>query len=239
MERRPRVYHKGRNRRGVHKRRLPTLWPNPRHTLPHGPLLDDFGFLGNQDKIEEILNGTYACPKERDEFTQKFIDELQRPEQAHQHVQISGYMTTDEHIKGWKNMRVGTAASIFGPSFSEIIAGTKNVTIAEVDAAMVSIATLTGYCPHRWSEAIDVMIPKKADYIHVKKLRIIILFHALFNMINKKVAREATQNATKMTAIPSEAYAKHGYRAADCGLNKVLTKTNTIRPLQQRCQTML
>jgi hypothetical protein len=24
------------------------------------PLLDDFGFLGNQDKIEEILNGTYA-----------------------------------------------------------------------------------------------------------------------------------------------------------------------------------
>jgi hypothetical protein len=32
-------------------------------------------------------------------------------------------------------------------------------------------------------------------------------------IINKKVAREATQNATKMYAIPSEAYAKRGYRA--------------------------
>jgi hypothetical protein len=51
---------------------------------------------------------------------------------------------------------------------------------------VVYIATLTGYCPRRWSEAIDVMIPKKADSIQVEKLRIIVLFHAIFNMVNKK-----------------------------------------------------
>jgi hypothetical protein len=174
------------------------------------PLLEDFGFLGNQEKTDEILSGTYVCPEDLDEFTQKFMDELGRPEQANLHGQISGYMTTEEHIQEWKKMRIGTVASTFGRSFSEIIAGTEDITIAEVDAAMVSIATLSRYRPRRWSEAIDIMIPKKADSIHVKKLRIIILFHALFNMVNKKVAREAIQNATKMNAIPSEITAEKG-----------------------------
>jgi hypothetical protein len=42
-------------------------------------------------------------------------------------------------------------------------------------------------------------------------------------MINKKVARQATQSVIKLDAIPSEAYAKPGFRSNDCGLNKVLT----------------
>jgi hypothetical protein len=107
--------------------------------------------------------------------------------------------------------------------FSEIIAGTEDVAIAEIDAAIVSIAALTGYCLKRWSEAIDVMISKKADSKHVEKLRIIVLFHSLFNMLNKKVERQATQSAIKLDAIPSEAYARPGFRSNDCGLNKVLT----------------
>jgi hypothetical protein len=129
----------------------------------------------------------------------------------------------EEHIKSWKKMRVGTASSTFGLSFSKNLAGTEDVAIAEVDAAIVSIAALTGYCPKRWSEAIDVMIPKKADSKHVEKLRIIVLFHSLFNMLNKKVGRQATQSAIKLDAIPTEAYAKPGFHSNDCGLNKVLT----------------
>jgi hypothetical protein len=97
------------------------------------------------------------------------------------------------------------------------------VAIAEIDAAIVSITGLTGYCPKRWSKAIDVMIPKKADSKHVKKLRIIALFHSLLNMLDKKVARQATQSTIKLDVIPSEAYAKLGFRSNDCGLNKVLT----------------
>jgi hypothetical protein len=41
-------------------------------------------------------------------------------------------------------------------------------------------------------------------------------------MLNKKVARQATQSTIKLDAIPSEAYAKPGFRSNDCGLNKVL-----------------
>jgi hypothetical protein len=42
-------------------------------------------------------------------------------------------------------------------------------------------------------------------------------------MLNKKVARQATKNVTKLNVIPSEAYAKPGFRSSNCGLNKVLT----------------
>jgi hypothetical protein len=56
-----------------------------------------------------------------------------------------------------------------------------------------------------------------------RRLRIIVLFHALFNMMNKRVARQAMTNAGKVQTIPSEAYAKKGFQAVDCGLNKVLT----------------
>jgi hypothetical protein len=90
-------------------------------------------------------------------------------------------------------MRSGTAASQFGPSFSEIIASTEDLQAAEVNASIVSIPARTGYCPKRWSEAIDVMIPKKAASKNVEKLRIIVLFHSLFSMMNKRVARKATK----------------------------------------------
>jgi hypothetical protein len=187
------------------------------------PLLEDFGFLGNQNKVQDILDGTYDCPGDVDEFTKKFIHELRRPDTASRQGTITGYTTTEESIKSWKKMRACTAASTFGPSFPEIIAGTEDATIAEVDAAIVSITALTGYCPKQWSEAIDWMIPKKADSKHVEKLCIIVLFHSLFNMLNKKVARQATQSAITLDAIPSKAYAKPGFRSNDCGLNKVLS----------------
>jgi hypothetical protein len=50
--------------------------------------------------------------------------------------------------------------------------------------------------------------PKKVSLKTRKKLCIIVLFHALFNMMNKRVAKHAMTQATKLKEIPSEAYAK-------------------------------
>jgi hypothetical protein len=186
------------------------------------PLQTDFGYLGQQTAIDQVLAGTYQCPPGTPEYVVKFIHELRRPTHPVP-TTVTGEATTAEHIKGWRRMRVHTAASPFGPSFSEFIAGTETEPVAEVDAAIVSIAAAAGYCPQRWSTAIDVMIPKKKLSKDVTKLRIIVLFHALFNMLNKRVAQKAIHNAQQMQEIPSEAYAKKGHRAIDCGLNKVLT----------------
>jgi hypothetical protein len=53
---------------------------------------------------------------------------------------------------------------------------------------------------------VDVLIPKKATSAAIEKLRIIVLFHALFNMNNKRVGREMIANAERLNQIPWEAY---------------------------------
>jgi hypothetical protein len=109
------------------------------------PLVEDFGFLGNQSTIDNVLNGTYECPSDIDICTQKFLHELQRPPSINARDSINDVATTTEHIQGWKKMRSGTAASTFGPSFSELIAATDDLRVAEVDAVIVSIQARTGY----------------------------------------------------------------------------------------------
>jgi hypothetical protein len=54
----------------------------------------------------------------------------------------------------------------------------------------------------------------------------------MFNMLNKQVAQDAINNATRLQEIPCEAYSKKGHRAIDCGLNKILT-LDIIRQRQQ------
>jgi hypothetical protein len=141
-------------------------WPASR-----GPWLS----LQSKQGTRYPFDDTYDCPEEVDEFTQNIIQDLRRPETANRHATITGYTTTDEHTNSWKKMSRHILQHLW--TFSEIIAGTANVAIAEIDAAVVPIAVLTGYCSKRWSEAIDMMIPKKADSKYVAKLRIIVLFH--------------------------------------------------------------
>jgi hypothetical protein len=78
--------------------------PKPTTLLPFltTPLLEDFGFLGNQNTIDDVLNGTYECPPEIDIYTKKFIHELQHPTSIIAGDSIIGVATTTEHIQGLK-----------------------------------------------------------------------------------------------------------------------------------------
>ena len=127
-------------------------------------------------------------------------------------------------MTGWKKMKSKISSSPFGPNFPDYIAGCEDPLIADVDATFATIPVITGHCPVAWRKAMDVMIPKKADSILVEKLRIIVLFHALFNMTNKKLGREMIYHAETLGLIPQEAYgSRKSHRAIECGLNKVLT----------------
>jgi hypothetical protein len=134
-------------------------------------LLDAFGTLGNQEVIEQVLNGIFTCPDDTPPYTKKFIQELKKNDNLDNPGGITGHTSTADFTKSWKKMRVYTAASPFGPSFSEIITGTTNdPDIADANAALLSIATLAGVIPLAWTTAIDVMIPKKKLSRHVTKL---------------------------------------------------------------------
>jgi hypothetical protein len=85
----------------------------------NSPLLDDFGTLGNQRTIEKVLDGTYQCPDGVSEYTAKCIEELRKPTKLQQLGSITRHITTETFSNSWKCMRVNTAASPYGRSFSE------------------------------------------------------------------------------------------------------------------------
>ena len=89
---------------------------------------------------------------------------------------------------------------------------------------MVNIPYATGYNPKAWTQMTDVLIPKKSHSSLVEKLRIIVLFHALFNLNNKRIGREMVANAERLQQIPWEVYGgRKRHRAIECATNKVLT----------------
>jgi hypothetical protein len=76
---------------------------------------------------------------------------------------------------------------------------------------------------------VDVLIPKKTTLPAIKKLRILVLFHALFNMNNKRIRGEMVANAERLNQIPWEAYgSRKCHRSIKCAANKVFT-TNIAR----------
>jgi hypothetical protein len=70
---------------------------------------------------------------------------------------------------------------------------------------------------------VDVLIPKTTTLAAIEKLRIIVLFHALFNMNNKRIGREMVANAKTLQQIPWEVYgSRKRHRSIECTANKVL-----------------
>ena len=71
---------------------------------------------------------------------------------------------------------------------------------------------------------VDVLIPKKTTSSAIKKLRIIVLFHALFNMNNKRMGRYMVAHAEQLNQIPWEAYgSRKRHRSIECAANKAFT----------------
>lgn len=189
-----------------------------------GSLLQDFGFNAASVPTQAVLRGDYVPHEDVSHYTRLFIKELKRPDVISALPLITGVASTEEHTKGWKKMRANTGSSPYGPLFCDYIAGTHHSEVADVDASMASIPFMTGFTPTQWREATDVMIPKKKSSRHVQKLRIIVLFDAMFNMGNKRIARDMIRRAGQLGLLPAEAYGGvPGRRATTCTLNKILS----------------
>jgi hypothetical protein len=137
---------------------------------------------------------------------------------------VSRVISTKSYQESWKKMKAHTSCSPYGPEFVQYIAGSRDIKIAEFDATMANIPYASGYNPTAWRKFVDVLIPKKTSSSAIEKLRIIVLFHALFNLNNKRLGRDMIANAEKLQQIPWEIYgSRKGHRAIECAANKVFT----------------
>lgn len=188
-----------------------------------GSLHQQLGFQACQSVVDAILAGEFVPGEDVDEPTRLFLEELTMPDAIRATAPITGFVNAAEHAAGWKRMKGRIASSPFGPSFADFIAGGDHKETAAIDAAFANIPVAAGFYPDLWKKSLDVMIPKKVSSVNVRKLRIIVLFHSLFNMLNKRIGRSMIRQADTLGLIPLEAYgSRPGRRANICALNKVL-----------------
>jgi hypothetical protein len=182
------------------------------------------GYLAELPGADEILNGTFTPEAGTDQYTAQFLAHLKMDQAVRDSEPISKAISTESYRKSWSKMKSNTSSSPFGPSFVHYIAGSRDQQIADFDATMANIPYASGYNPTTWTKMIDVLIPKKTTSAAIEKLRIIVLFHALFNMNNKRIGREMIANAERLQQIPWEAYgSRKRHRSIECAVNKVFT----------------
>jgi hypothetical protein len=182
------------------------------------------GYLAELPGAEEILNGTFVPEPGMDPYAVQFLSHLKMETAVSTQPPISKVISTQSYRDSWKKMKPNTSSSPFGPTFVHYIAGSRDQQIAEFDATMANIPYASGYSPEVWINMVDVLIPKKTTSSAIEKLRIIVLFHALFNMNNKRIGREMVANAERLNQIPWEAYgSRKCHRSIECAANKVFT----------------
>ena len=67
------------------------------------PLLDMVGLLSDTEVADAILDGTFDIPEDLPEMTKLFIKQLRKDPRCTD--QKYNYISTEDHIAGWKKMK--------------------------------------------------------------------------------------------------------------------------------------
>ncbi len=135
----------------------------------------------------------------------------------------SHYVSTQDHVRGWKKQKEGTSAYPDGLTFSHYKAGADDAYIAQFDATLRSLPYQHGFVPEAWIPTTDVEILKKVGLYDIAKMRTILLMNAEFNMNNKKLGQDTMNNAERHNTIAREQYgSRRHHRSITAALNKRL-----------------
>jgi len=177
-----------------------------------------FGRGVEAEAFQEVLNGTFRCPPETDQYAVRLLTSLKRHPGAY-----ATTCTIQDQINGWQKARETMASSMLSVHFGHYMAGTFNLEIALLNATMVDILLASGYSPRRWQKGLNVMLQKQAGNINLETLRIIVLFEADFNTNNKWIGRAVMYKAEQLKALVPEIYSSWKIKAANIqSLNKHL-----------------
>jgi len=137
--------------------------------------------------------------------------------------------TCKNHANGWKRVQECTSLSMSQVHFGHYMAGTFNPNIAVMNVKMTEMPITTGYAPECWKKGRNIMLQKQAGNLNVKKLRVIMLFEADFNMNNKELGRAIMIRVEQAQELAPEQYGSRKEKAANIqSLNKQLFY-NTIQ----------
>jgi len=170
------------------------------------------------EAFQEVLNGSFRCPPETNQYAARLLTSLKRHPGAY-----ATTCTVQDQIKGWQKARETMASSMSSVHFGHNMAGMFNPEIAIVNARMAEIPLVSGYSPRQLLKGLNVMLQKQAGNINMEKLRIIVLFKADFNTNNKGIRRAMMYTTEQLKALAPEQYGSRKSKVANIqSLNKCL-----------------
>ena len=182
------------------------------------------GFNAEKEFAEEILNGTADLMRINDKHLRTVLEFMRRPNVIWERGMLSGEISIEEHISGWKKQKRKTSSERSTLEFNDMKAAALGRKMATIDRNLRQLPYRHGFSPANHSTFTDFQILKKAAVLDVEKMRTIQLMPAAFNMNNKKTGRDVMANAEKFDLLPDEqAGSRKNHRSNLTALNKVLT----------------
>jgi len=176
-----------------------------------GSLFDDLGFIGNEEVVQQILEGTYVYGPDVDPATRLLFEEASKTYLSLSHEEVATYVSAEDFSFYWQRANERISSSYSRLHFSHYKAAAFNPALSALHAAKLSACARKGVPLSRWGIGLTVLLEKIAGYNFVHKLRAICLFEADFNWWNKLVfARRMMTLAGEKGLIPEDSFAKPG-----------------------------
>jgi len=171
----------------------------------HGRLAQDVDPYGCSVAAHAILEGSYICPPDTDEFTKQFIEALQWPS-LHPQL-ISLILTPEAFCAHWKWAQERTSSSYSGLHFGHYKAAAFSPSLAHLHARFTQLVFMTGISLSPYQSGLQVILEKKPGAISIDQLCAILLIEADFNAAMKLlIGHQMIQNAIKNRVILVECF---------------------------------
>jgi len=195
------------------------------------PLLQELGLLNcDNPPFDAIATGQYQAPEGTGLGAQLLLQHLKRSTEV---PDCPLELMEEVHKEGWTKAKERTTSSPSGAHFGHYKSGTFNDLINAVHTALLVIPLKTSYLYNRWRKGINIMLEKLPGNFQVDKLRIILLFEANFNQLNKYIGHEMMYHAEQYGLMAGKQYSsRHGHSLITQSLNKCLT-FDQFRQLKQ------
>ena len=184
------------------------------------PMVSQIGYLGLGHQTDEILAGRMKRQPGSNRYANMLLTKLKRLDNQLIHPGI----TRDEYQEGWAKAKERTSSGGLTVRFGHCKSMAQDQGMATLDAMFLSSAMKSGYAYSSWRRGVDCTLQKKANSLRVDKLRMIVLFEADFNFVNKFISRKIARKAeANHDYFADEQYgSRKDRRAIEQALNKRL-----------------
>jgi hypothetical protein len=186
-------------------------------------LLDNIGHLGDTQCALNILDGSYAFPPATNKWTIKILQEAHHTYKLLNSGTIKTRVSIEDYQEYWQQSDEAISSSYSRGHRGHYKAASYSRDLSALQATTLSACAKKGVPLARWGVGLTLLLEKTPQNNLINKMRVICLFEADFNWLNKLIyARRMMNSALDEKLIPLECFAKKGSNCVNAVMTKIM-----------------